>query len=434
MAPTPTSDRQCQVYATCIDTAYQIVTPTPTSDRKCALLTVCVANVSFEAVPPTLTSDRNCTACTVCARGYTAIANCTLVSNRQCADITPPVITLFGPPSFTVEAGPPYDDPGFSAFDEALGDITKDVTYIAPNTRLVGTYFITYLVSDGVNSATARRTVTVIDTEPPTITLLLGANFTMRVCNSSSNSSSNSTCPLFDPLTAIRVTDNTVSPVNISVTGTVNLTRIGTYVLVYHVVDAQGNAANDTTMTVTVVDPSMPVLRLIGPAEVTIEAGSTYRDAGVNVSDLEDSQEELRAHLNCTSNLNTSQPGTYQMECHLTDTSGKEAIPVTRTIIVVDTVAPTITVLGANPLQLEAGPYAFDDPGATAVDLVDGPVDVQRTSSVDMTVPGGYEVRYTAVDSSGNRATATRVVLVRKKEKEENVTWCALAMNVMRFF
>ena len=40
-------------------------------------------------------------------------------------------------------------------------------------------------------------------------------------------------------------------------------------------------------------------------------------------------------------------------------------IPVTRTVNVVDTTAPVITLLGDNPMTIEVG-STFTDPGATA--------------------------------------------------------------------
>ena len=76
-----------------------------------------------------------------------------------------------------------------------------------------------------------------------------------------------------------------------------------------------------------------------------------------------------------------------------------------------DTTPPVITITGSNPLTIAAG-SAFTDPGATALDAVDGEVAVSATGSVNTSVPGNYIITYSATDEAGNTATATRTVIV----------------------
>ena len=76
-----------------------------------------------------------------------------------------------------------------------------------------------------------------------------------------------------------------------------------------------------------------------------------------------------------------------------------------------DTTAPVITVLGDNPLSLPVGAL-FADPGATALDAVDGHVEVSVDGSVSTAAPGSYTLTYSATDAAGNTATATRTVNV----------------------
>jgi len=79
--------------------------------------------------------------------------------------------------------------------------------------------------------------------------------------------------------------------------------------------------------------------------------------------------------------------------------------------IVLDEVAPVITLNGANPVEIEAG-TTYNDEGATANDAVDGAVTVDVTNNVDTSLLGNYTVTYTAVDAAGNEATASRDVSV----------------------
>jgi hypothetical protein len=83
----------------------------------------------------------------------------------------------------------------------------------------------------------------------------------------------------------------------------------------------------------------------------------------------------------------------------------------TITLTVVDVTAPTITVLGANPLTLELG-AAFVDPGATALDACAGPAPVTTLGAVNTNAVGTYTLTYAAQDGSGNWAAATRTVKV----------------------
>ncbi len=79
----------------------------------------------------------------------------------------------------------------------------------------------------------------------------------------------------------------------------------------------------------------------------------------------------------------------------------------------VDLTEPVITILGANPLEWEAG-IAYVDPGATASDIVDGDLTnaIQVDANVNVLVPGDYTVTYRVSDTAGNEAMADRDVTV----------------------
>jgi DNA/RNA endonuclease G (NUC1) len=76
-----------------------------------------------------------------------------------------------------------------------------------------------------------------------------------------------------------------------------------------------------------------------------------------------------------------------------------------------DTTAPIVTILGDNPLTLPVG-ATFSDPGATALDAVDGAVAVDVSGSVNTAVPGEYIITYSATDVANNTATANRTIIV----------------------
>ncbi len=108
--------------------------------------------------------------------------------------------------------------------------------------------------------------------------------------------------------------------------------------------------------------------------------------------------------------VNTSKVGKYTITYTATDAAGNKATK-TRTVNVVDTTAPVITVKGANTVTVSHG-SAYTDAGATATDNVDPAVTVTSSGTVDTATEGTYTITYTATDAAGNTATETRTVTV----------------------
>ena len=82
-------------------------------------------------------------------------------------DTTAPVITLVGDAEITVEVGSTYTDLGATASDNYDGDISADiVTVNNVNTSVIGSYTVTYNVSDDAGNAATEvsRVVNVTDT------------------------------------------------------------------------------------------------------------------------------------------------------------------------------------------------------------------------------------------------------------------------------
>ncbi|MCW8127276.1 PHB depolymerase family esterase [Microbulbifer halophilus] len=77
----------------------------------------------------------------------------------------------------------------------------------------------------------------------------------------------------------------------------------------------------------------------------------------------------------------------------------------------VDDGKPTIALNGDNPITLNLN-ETFTDPGASATDPEDGSLAVTANCDVDTSVAGEYYCTYTAEDSAGNVASATRTVIV----------------------
>ncbi|WP_135554540.1 immunoglobulin-like domain-containing protein [Paenibacillus cymbidii] len=102
----------------------------------------------------------------------------------------------------------------------------------------------------------------------------------------------------------------------------------------------------------------------------------------------------------------------YTVKVMARDDEGHDA-PVRSATFIADYTPPVITLDGANPMVVERGdPYV--EPGATALDAIDGDVTGKMTISgaVDTNRVGSYTRTYEVVDGAGNRATEVRTVNV----------------------
>jgi formylglycine-generating enzyme required for sulfatase activity len=157
-------------------------------------------------------------------------------------------------------------------------------------------------------------------------------------------------------------------------------------------------------------DGANPELELFGGAGVTREAGQAWAEPGAAGHDARDGN--LTASITITGTVDMNTTGTYILTYSVADAAGNEA-NATRTVTVVDTTNPVLTLLGdANMSQ--AKDSAWVDPGATASDSLDGNLtsSITITGTVDVNTTGVYTLTYSISDGASNEANATRVVNV----------------------
>ncbi len=307
-------------------------------------------------------------------------------------DTTPPIITLLGANPATNECHSTYTDAGATANDTCAGSVSVSSSgTVDANTP--GSYTVTYTADDGNgNTNTATRTVVVTDTAAPVITLL-GANPVNTECHFTYTDA------------GATASDACAGSVSVSATGTVNANVPGSYTLTYTADDGNGNT-NTTTRTVIVQDTLAPVITVLGANPATNECHAAYTDAGATANDA------CAGSISVTTSgtVNANVPGTYTL-IYTADDGNGNTNTTTRSVIVQDTLAPVITVLGANPATNYAN-VPFVDPGATASDSCAGAINVTTNGIVDITTPGTYTLEYVAADPSGNSATNSRTVVV----------------------
>ena len=251
-----------------------------------------------------------------------------------------------------------------------------------------GIYQITYNATDANGNAAEPivRTIQVVDNAEPVITLLGDSNITHEAGGIYVDAGAN-------------WTDNVDGNGTADANGTVNHLVPGTYQITYSYTDSSGNAAQLIVRAINVVDTTPPVISLIGDANITHLASTTYIDQGASWTDVVDGSGTAVASGSVDSNT----PGIYQITYNATDANGNAAEPIVRTIQVVDNAEPVITLLGDSNITHEAGGI-YVDAGANWTDNVDGNGTADANGTVNHLVPGTYQITYSYTDSSGNAA------------------------------
>jgi hypothetical protein len=324
-------------------------------------------------------------------------------------------ISLNDNASLTIECGQQFSDPGASAIDGGGQPVEVTVSYTggfnaeAPAT---GTYTATYTATEGVNSVSTTRTITVEDTTGPAITIA-GAN-PYRIQQGSCS-------PFVDPGVSAFDTCGGPKPVTTTISGPGGATSVdpgiaGSYTVTYTATDG----TNETIATRTVIVGTFPedevdqpggsnvppTVVLNGDDQITLECGNAFADPGATASVC-----GSPVTVNATGTVNPNVPGTYTI--NYSASANGFTSEATRIVLVEDTQAPVITLNGANPMQVAIG-TVFVDPGATASDGCAGDLtsSIVVTGSVDTNTVGFYALTYAVTDPSGHSDTEVRNVEV----------------------
>jgi uncharacterized repeat protein (TIGR01451 family) len=264
--------------------------------------------------------------------------------NTTGSDTTPP--TLTAPPNVTVSTTGCSQIVG----ETELGTSTATDDCGTPNVKRTGvplgnlfptgTTTITYTATDGAgNTATATQTVTVTESVNPTISapadLVLTTGSGATSCGVVVGDATLGTAPASDNCPGVTVSRTGVPAGNFFPVGETTIT--------YTATDRSGNTAS-ATQKVTVSDNTPPVITLNGANPQIVECHTSYPELGASATDNCGS---VTATPSGSVDVNT--PGTYTITYNSTDSAGNQATPVQRTVIVQDTIAPTINLTGFAP-------------------------------------------------------------------------------------
>jgi surface protein len=327
---------------------------------------------------------------------YTATDSATNISTTirtvNVMDITPPVITLNGDNPSMQDEDVAYTEAGATAQDDVDGEIEVVISGAIDSTA-PGSYALTYTATDAVgNTANQIRTVNIVDITAPVITL-----------NGDSSVTQNEDTVYTEAGAAAQ--DNLDGTIDVVISGTLDSTTPGTYVLTYTATDSTGNAAS-LIRTINMLDITAPVITINGDNPFTQNEDTAYTEAGATAQDNLDGEIEVVI----SGAVNHTTPGSYTLTYTATDAAGNTA-NLTRTVNVLDITAPMFALNGDNPFTQNED-TAYNEPGHNAMDNSGESVTVTVSGEVDTTTPGSYILTYTASDAAGNTTNLTRTVIV----------------------
>ena len=137
-------------------------------------------------------------------------------------------------------------------------------------------------------------------------------------------------------------TDTVDGTGNLSGSGQVNGLVPGVYTLTFNKTDSGGNSASTVIRMVNVVDSSEPVISLNGNANISIGVWQAFLDEGVGATDTIDGN--LTASVQVVGEVNSSVPGTYIIIYRVSDSSGNQAVEVSRSVTVTNQAPDGITL------------------------------------------------------------------------------------------
>ena len=337
-----------------------------------------------------------------------------------------PIISITGPNPYELNVNDKYNEFGAVAFDTTNGDsidITERIVIVINNvddsipTDSPGEHIVKYYAT-GLNDmkVKAERLVRVLeitspDTVKPVITITGSNPRILFVGGTYSEEGATAFDSVDGDLTdSIKIYGDSISTDNPD-----------TFEVVYEVEDKAKNMAKEKRDVYVWEggDTIPPVITLLGDTIMTVCAGGVFNDSGATATDNVDG--DISYRIIDSGSVAMQKLGTYYLYYNVSDFAGNAAEEKIRTVTVIDTIPPTISINPPNPFNLLIGnPYT--EWGATAHDNLDGDItykldtvgyiDPNTNDSVTTSVEGVYRVHYVVTDNSGYTIDTIRVINV----------------------
>ena len=285
---------------------------------------------------------------------------------------TPPIITLKGSSTITLQSGDRYEEPGYSATDCHGRDITADLN-IRSNLDInsPGNYSILYEVTDaGGNTTGITRTVIVVEKEPqylyPPLITLKGL---VRITIEKGAVFQEPGYTAFDCL-------GVDLAARVRVSGNVDPAVPGDYIIAYQVTDDGGNTGY-ATRTVTVLEEKQimsPRLTLSGANPVILHlGGSPYIERGALAYD--DLDGDISGLVQISGGPDLSKSGAYTVTYRVVNSAGLEAVA-----------SRQIRILAPIEKKLPRQTYSFSGQGKAPATITHNGLIAETAGDMDLNI------------------------------------------------
>lgn len=196
---------------------------------------------------------------------------------------------------------------------------------------------------------------------------------------------------------------------DVEVSGKVNSNKLGTYYITY---TYKGWFKKKVVRKVVVKDTSKPKIEVSEGTKLYLCPGSKYK------------KEEVKAYDNYDGDISDKvviEALEKEVIYSVSDSSGnKETIK--KELVYEDKEPPVITLMGGNQGYAFVG-EKYVDAGYKVIDNCEGDITgkVKVNSRVDTSKSGNYEILFEVSDTSGNKATATRKVVVSERGRNGTI-------------
>ncbi|MCI8482169.1 MAG: polysaccharide deacetylase family protein [Clostridia bacterium] len=160
---------------------------------------------------------------------------------------------------------------------------------------------------------------------------------------------------------------------------------------------------------------AIPTISLLGDENITLKMNEEYIENGI-VANC--NNKDVSSNVIIEGKVDTNKPGQYRLRYIAYNEKNTSFAQVERTIVVKDEIPPIITLKGKEEVTIFLN-ETYKDEGCTAQDNYDGDISnkVVITGKVDTKKEGEYTITYAVEDSSFNKSSITRKIIVKKKSE-----------------
>ncbi len=226
-----------------------------------------------------------------------------------------------------------------ATFVEGCGgtELTNDFAALVADCGAAGAVTVTWTATDDCdNTATASATFTIADTLAPELEVPEPIAVTCGEAGAAEALTDWLDAATSSDLCGDSTITHSRSPAPGACTATITWTAA----------DECGNMTSLSSTYTTNGDTTDPTMTLVGDDEITIECGAEFQDPGVDISD--DCDVLIQPVL--TGEVDVHTPGMYEVTYESIDACGNTGPTLSRTVTVVDTTPPEITMLATPQL------------------------------------------------------------------------------------